>query len=237
MKPIVCMKWGTKYGADYVNKLYAMVNRNLKEPFTLTCFTDDTSGITPEVITKPMPEVFFPEGSPERGWRKLGLFHPEIPLDRVPTLYLDLDVVITGDLAVFFELDGRFRISNDWNWRKPGVGNSSVFRFIPGENNHLWETWDKEWQTVRKLHRNEQEFVTANAKDLTFWPDPLCRSFKLHCLRTHLPLVRSKTYLPDNARVIIFHGDPKPGDAIAGQSAKWYRSFEPAVWLEQYWRC
>ena len=30
---IICMKWGTKYGAEYVNRLYNMVKRNLTLPF------------------------------------------------------------------------------------------------------------------------------------------------------------------------------------------------------------
>ncbi|HAU58261.1 MAG TPA: glycosyltransferase, partial [Comamonadaceae bacterium] len=26
---VICMKWGTKYGPEYVNRLYAMVRRHL----------------------------------------------------------------------------------------------------------------------------------------------------------------------------------------------------------------
>ncbi len=34
---IICMKWGDKYGAEYVNKLYAMVKRNITIPFQFVC--------------------------------------------------------------------------------------------------------------------------------------------------------------------------------------------------------
>ena len=37
---IVCMKWGNAYGADYVNRLYNMVKRNMTRPFRFICFTD-----------------------------------------------------------------------------------------------------------------------------------------------------------------------------------------------------
>ena len=38
---VVCVKYGTKYGADYVNKLYYGVKKHLSLPHTFTCFTED----------------------------------------------------------------------------------------------------------------------------------------------------------------------------------------------------
>ena len=43
------MKWGTKYGPEYVNRLYGMVRRHLRGDFRFVCFTDDVTGIRPEV--------------------------------------------------------------------------------------------------------------------------------------------------------------------------------------------
>ena len=45
---IVCMKWGTKYGPEYVNRLYAMVRRHLRGDFHFVCLTDDAKGIRAE---------------------------------------------------------------------------------------------------------------------------------------------------------------------------------------------
>jgi len=42
------MKWGTKYGPEYVNRLYAMVRRHLTGDFNMVCLTDDTKGIRSE---------------------------------------------------------------------------------------------------------------------------------------------------------------------------------------------
>ena len=36
---VLCMKWGTKYGPDYVNRLYAMVRRHLTGDFSFVCLT------------------------------------------------------------------------------------------------------------------------------------------------------------------------------------------------------
>ena len=51
-KIIICMKWGTKFGAGYVNRLYAMAQRNITGPFRLVCFTDITEGLRKEVENK-----------------------------------------------------------------------------------------------------------------------------------------------------------------------------------------
>ena len=47
VKQVICISWGTKYGAPYVNRLYAMVARNLTPPFSFTCFTDNAEGFRP----------------------------------------------------------------------------------------------------------------------------------------------------------------------------------------------
>ena len=50
---ILCMKWGTKYGPEYVNRLYAMVRRHLSGDFNFVCLTDggvhDNLGVNPLV--------------------------------------------------------------------------------------------------------------------------------------------------------------------------------------------
>lgn len=236
MRTIACMKWGTKYGPGYANVLLAMLNRFMTSPFRLICFTDDPDGLDPAMETRPLPEVPIPPGSPERGWNKLGLFHPDIDLPAEPVLFLDLDVVITGSMDVFFEVPGEFRISNDWDWRKPGVGNSSVFRFVPGTQDHIWTRFHDDPESARNSVRNEQEYVSKTARDLAFWPDPLCRSYKRHCLPRGFLKAFRKPRLPEGARVLIFHGDPKPEDAIVGRSGKWYRPIRPAPWLGDFYR-
>ena len=42
---VVCVKYGTKYGPEYVNKLYNGVKRNLSLPHEFACFTEDGEGL------------------------------------------------------------------------------------------------------------------------------------------------------------------------------------------------
>ena len=39
---IICMKWGNKFPVEYVNRLYAMVSRNMIGDFRFVCFTENT---------------------------------------------------------------------------------------------------------------------------------------------------------------------------------------------------
>ena len=54
---ILCMKWGNKYSAEYVNRLYRMVSRHLSLPFEMVCLTDDKTGIYPQIKCYPIPEL------------------------------------------------------------------------------------------------------------------------------------------------------------------------------------
>jgi hypothetical protein len=70
---VVCVKWGDKYDAEYVNKLARGIRRGCLTaalPSRLVCFTEDTRGLCSELIeTRPLP-VELPEllGDGWHGW-------------------------------------------------------------------------------------------------------------------------------------------------------------------------
>ena len=57
LKQVICINWGTKYGSPFINRLYAMVARNITPPFTFTCFTDNEAGVHPDIDCQPLPEM------------------------------------------------------------------------------------------------------------------------------------------------------------------------------------
>ncbi len=126
------MKWGTKYGPEYINRLYAMVRRHLRGDFRFVCLTDSSDGMRAEVQCLPIPDLALPPGIPERGWKKLTSFEADLHGLKGTALFLDLDIVIVGDITPFFEQPGEFLIIHDWKrpWRM--TGNSSVYRFELG---------------------------------------------------------------------------------------------------------
>ena len=67
---IICLKWGTKYPAEYVNRLYRMVNKHLTIPFEFYCLTENTEGLYSEIN---ILDLILEEGL-KGWWYKLQLF-------------------------------------------------------------------------------------------------------------------------------------------------------------------
>ena len=236
---VICMKWGDKFPPIYVNRLYAMVSRNLTSPFRFVCFTEDGSGIREEVEIQPLPELDLAEGLPERGWRKLTVFAENFGGLSGPTLFLDLDVVIVGSLDSFFEQPGEFLICHDKHKPDNMEGNSSVFRFEIGKHPEVLEYFTSHFEQVRSEVRHEQAYLSREINKigkLKFWPDEWVPSFKYRCAPSWIKSWFQAPSVPKGARVILFHGLPNPPEAIKGISGKWYRHIKPSPWIADYWK-
>jgi hypothetical protein len=86
---VVCLKWGDRYPAEYVNRLYRMVNRHLSKPFKFYCLTESKEGLLPAIHQLPL------ETSDLIGWwYKLSLFKKDFYGLEGDILYFDLDLVI-----------------------------------------------------------------------------------------------------------------------------------------------
>lgn len=235
---IICMKWGTKYGPEYVNKLYGMIKRNITLPFTLTCFTDDSKGINSAITILPLPTLNLPSGTPERGWNKLSTLQENLGDLHGEVLFLDLDVVIVGNINDFFTYPARFAIIKDTKLKHRITGNSSVYRFIVGEHQEVLQKFQNNFESIKKQYRNEQAYLSAeihSKHQLSYWPSEWCPSFKYHCMKPWPVNYFSMPTIPKGAKIIIFHGHPEPHEAIAGITEKWYRPVKPTQWVKDYW--
>lgn len=236
---VMCMKWGTKYGPEYVNRLYGMVARHLRGPFRFVCLTDDSRGVRPEVECFPLPELEQQASKRDGGWRKLNSYRQDLYGLRGQALFLDLDVVIVGDITPFFEQPGEFLIIKDWKrpWRV--TGNSSVYRFTLGAHADMLDYFVQHQSEVRRKHRNEQEFLShyLHAQDkLKYWDKRWCASYKYHCI-PNFPLNYFKPpRIPEGARILIFHGVMNPPDALVGRSNGNWRHAKPASWIAEHWK-
>jgi len=239
MENIICMKWGTKYGAKDVNILAGMVRRNMTRPYRFVCFTDDRDGLHPVIEVRPLPELELPGQLPERGWNKLTILGEKLADLEGRALFLDLDVVILDSLEPFFVLPGAFCIIRDWDFPGKIIGNSSVFRFEIGKHADVLEHFLTHGGEVRSTHRNEQAYLShaIYAKGvLQYWPDEWCRSFKRHCVRTFPLGYFLHATRPDGAKIVIFHGNPGPDAAVKGFIGKYgYRAVRPTQWVKEAW--
>lgn len=234
---VICMKWGNKYGPEYVNTLYSMVKRHLSLAFRFVCLTDDNKGLEQAIETFPIPHLNISDG-PERGWDKLVTFSAPLYDLTGPALFLDLDVVIVANIDEFFTHPAEFPIIKDWV-KKDLTGNSSVYRFTVNQYPDILENFRKNHHLIRNTVRNEQEYLSqyvAEQHQLSYWPEHWCKSFKYHCTHKNLKAWTTAPVLPAESKIIVFHGNPNPPDAIMGRSGKWYRKVLPTPWVAEHWR-
>jgi hypothetical protein len=250
---IICMKWGTLYGPEYVNFLRAGVARHLKRPHRFVCFTDDAAGLRDDVQALPLPDLGMPKGQGDLRWRKLAVFRRDLYGLQGTALFLDLDLVIVGALDDFFELPGRFLIIRDDDLFRPkplrrlnpardrfkaSVGNSSVFRFEIGAHGDVLDTYTADPTRAGAEYENEQEFLTGQMAAqglLQYWPREWCVSFKNDCVPRGLKSWLADPAVPPDARIVVFAGTPKMSDVLAGRGHKWYRRIGDTRWLREAW--
>lgn len=98
---VICVKWGTKYGAEYVNRLYNSVMRQGGGlEFTFVCLTENAEGINLHANLKILPL----DDDWKGWWNKCQLFSGALSgklraLGLSRCLYLDLDTVVVGNLV------------------------------------------------------------------------------------------------------------------------------------------
>ena len=238
------MKWGKKYAANYANRLYSMVSRNLSLPFRFICFTDDDSGLSQAIESFPIMAVDADLNDPEglkrvQAWKKLTtLANPLYDIEGT-CLFLDLDIVIVDNIDCFFEPEGQFFIIREWD-SPEDHGNSSVYRFEAGSLGSILDYFVQNRDSMVSTYLNEQLYLTKKVEELgglNFWPEDWCPSYRKQCLPKNRLLrwfIPGKK--PDSAKILVFHGAPNPEDALAGKGDRWYRQIKATPWIADYWQ-
>jgi hypothetical protein len=245
---VVCYKWGTKYPADYVNILCAMVRRHLSIPHTFHCITDDSRKLRSDIVVHELPDV-----GVDGIWRKLMSFQANfLDLQDEFIVSFDLDVVIVDSLDFLGEWPEKtFIIGRNWS-RGPDAARASgtLYRLKVGSHSFIWDRFitnpEEAIDTFHGKNRliGEQNWLNANIAGFDFFPSGKIVSFKRHCrAKGHvLPgkigerigfstAIFGKASVPNAAAVISFHGDPLPPDVMSGRCGRWRH----APFVKEYW--
>lgn len=219
MSPVhfVCVWVGDRYPRDYVEIWGDQVVRNASnlDEFALFCVTD-----RPDELPEGIYPIPADPSIPPSYWAKLQLFSPAMPWeagDRI--VYLDLDVCVTGRLEDLAERKG---IAKDGGWP---TYNSSVMVWDHGDHAEAWE-----WFSPDVMARSPGPLVPADClpagtpnggdqewlTEIGGWdllPAEWCVSYRW----------QAKAWPPNGAKVVQFHGLPKPADIAEG-------------WVPNIWR-
>lgn len=205
MNVLCVLKSGGEYDASWVEKLRNGVGRNLTLPHRFICLTD----VEVPCESRPLKHKW------PGWWSKIEMFR-EI---QEPTLYLDLDTVVTGSLNHFASLEMDFAMLR--NFHKPEMVGSGVMWF----GNPQRQVYDRfcekpfKWIEFHKARQEgpyigDQAFIWESmGRKVQHLPMETIKSYKMHC----------KQGLPDNTSLVCFHGLPKATDIETD-------------WMEAHWK-
>lgn len=217
---ILCVRYGSKYGIEYVERLRNMISRHTTVPYKLYCLTDDPKAIDGVNI------IYQPAANYSKlWWQKVHMFDPRLPLSgRI--LYFDLDVVICANIDKMTQgLGNNFMGIQDFNrrfypsWK---MLNSSVLSWMHGEHSEIWFNFNQNPKIAMRMH-GDQDWIWAQAKHkIKFWPKEWIQSYKWE-IRDRSDLVmrngsrgfkeiKNDIVLPNGCSVMVFHGEPNPAD-------------------------
>lgn len=187
---------GGAYSEEYVHRLKAGVESHLTIPHRFVCLSDVAiDGVECIPLELGLPGW----------WSKPEIFRPDLPFNRV--LYLDLSCIVRG-LLDDMAMQDDICITSDWYYGGPS---QSVLLYNVGDFANLWESfaadpakWMTEGDKMIAPNFGDQILVrNLPVPNMKYWQDVLpghLVSYKVHC----------QTGIPVNARLVKFHGNPKP---------------------------
>ena len=106
----ITMKWGKKYDADYLNKLYNGIKKNISKSFSFYCITEIPEGLNKDIKIINLETKF-------KGWMKKCILFDEKILNQLESIkenslicFIDLDMIIYNNLDFLTEYKGNFAL-------------------------------------------------------------------------------------------------------------------------------
>lgn len=242
---VLCMKWGTLYPAEYVNVLYRACREHISGDFRFVCLTNETEGLLPEVEVHPIPLFGLDDWHYYNGaWPKIGVFSQDLYGLQGRALFIDLDSVICGSLNEMFEVPGTLVAMDSQPWKgKPGAPRtmSSVFSFELGSLGWVVDRLQADRDALVKKYFIEQDYLHGEVPDIRYWPQEWIVSFKYHLRQPILiDRFREPSPPPASAKILAFHGRPRPIDLIRPPKGNWDRfphyGSGAVSWMQAYWQ-
>jgi hypothetical protein len=221
---VLCLKHGTKYSADYVNKLYSMVQRHCTLDVEFVCLTDNPNGINSNITVLKLPDYL------QGWWCKPYMFSNDLPL-KGTILYMDLDVVIANNIDQLFTYEPtKWCTIRDFTrimrpqWKKY---NSSVIRFQTGSLDYLWQSFKQNYTSIQRKYHGDQDWLyqeTYESNPAVLYPDQWIMSWKWEIRknkqlgrgdRGERKLTTIENVVPvKDCCITVFHGDPNPHNCL-----------------------
>lgn len=223
-------------------------------PFRFVCITDHAEGLDEGIETIDLPYFALERDLWTRGmWPKLAIFKHDFFESGTPILYMDVDVVLNGDLAPVFEhirSNPGMHTTKDWHdtherwfpklFPHERITHGAVLGFTAGEQDHLYELIKDRGPDVIDEWGDDQPFIHHQAVNQRYFPEEWILSFK-KSLAWHLPvsLLKEPSQPPESCKIVSFHGRPNPQECTQKPFKRWGNGekigFFPVSWVKRYW--
>ncbi len=200
---LVLRTGGDTYNYKYVNALAENIRRHTKTKFTLSCLTDNDTGIDPNLVDETIPFRHNYRG----WWSKIELFRPEVFTgDRV--FYMDLDTVVVNNIDEMLQFKTTFAGIRDLyhhNFMQTGI-----MSWNPNYNHQVYENFvPRAGHIMMNYPEGDAKWIRENVYNYDYLQDNFSGrivSYKAHCLNK----VTGQVSIPSEASIICFHGRPRP---------------------------
>lgn len=235
---IVCINVGSKYPDVYVDRMYLMCRRYVRDLSRFTCFTDRPRNLNPEIDQRDCSSW-----GVTGWWTKLKLFDRAV-LDE-EFLFVDLDQIVLKSLDPLIEYSSS-------NPHLPIIGmldfyyesfGSDVLLVRPSETTQgIWDAYASGEMFVAEGHSSgDQDFIEGYAKSrgiaqhLGMFPSEWFVSYKvLRKVATSDPSKVPETLA--SALFLVFHGRPKQHEVLQPARSLIYLLRHRPLRALQYWR-
>ncbi len=216
--------WGTKWGVDYSQKLFAGLRRNIKQDYRTVLISDRHPADSGADMVCQIPAEDYPLLDRLGCLARMRIFSKEmqeqmgaVKGDRI--VNIDVDAVITGNIDPLFNGDDEFRILQHINSTNPNPYNGSLWQFRAGERHDVWDEFSLEAAFKVKYHAipDDQGWLWSRFPNAAAYTrEDGVYGFKKRGWETGKEL-------PANARVVVF----------PGRSPEKYKELD---WVERHWR-
>jgi hypothetical protein len=229
---IVCVKWGTKYGPEYVNRLARAVQRHTTVEYQFWCMTEDSTGLLESVNVIPLRFA----NRLDSWWNKLVLFDSAngiTPGEQI--FYIDLDTLIVDNIDYLLtdQVPDIVMLQDFYHGiaKSAGALGSGLMSWRHGNYQHIWDKFirspEEAIQSVAP--HGDQQFIANHIDAWYHWqdlfPDSVV-SFKVHC----------REGLPSGARIVCYHGRPSIPDSATQANSDYKWRIAPQPWVLEHWK-
>lgn len=195
-------------GGDYKPEHVQWLHKQLPKCFDSVCFSDV---VIPGVTTIPLMHNW------PGWWSKLELFRPDITSD---IFYLDLDTVITGDINQLIETAaGKSTVLCDFYHERTSMIGSGLMYISNSDKAAIWADFTSNpaqhmacCKTLEKW--GDQGYLQHFLGHVQRWqhiaPSQVVSYKKDVASRGSYPKAIGNGQVPSTAKIVCFHGNPRP---------------------------